>query len=175
MTKYDNVNVSLEKRAEIKYNNHSFNFGGQMENILVSSCLLGRNCKYDGKNNLNVNIKALENKYKIIEICPECLGGLSTPRDPSEIKEGKVYSSKGKDVTTYFLSGAEKALELARENGCKIAILKALSPSCGYGEIYDGSFAHKKIEGNGITASLLSENQIKIYNEKNFEEMEKDK
>ena len=108
--------------------------------ILVSACLLGKNCKYNGGNNFcPAVIEFLKDKeYK--EICPECMGGLSTPRAPSEIKDGKVFSKTGTDVTKEFIKGAEESLKLAKEYGVSMAILKQGSPSCGYGRIYDGSF-----------------------------------
>ena len=142
-----------------------------MEKILVSACLLGKNVKYNGLNNHNPLIKELEKKYIIIPICPEVFGGLSIPRDPSEILNDKVISSKGLDVTANFNKGAKEALDIAIKNDIKIAILKDGSPSCGSSYIYDGTFTHKKINGLGITAKLLKDNEIKIYNEKEIEEL----
>jgi len=140
-----------------------------MEKILVSACLYGKNVKYNGKNNYIAKIKELEKKYELILICPEVFGGLSIPRDPSEINNNKVISIKGKDVTNNFNMGAKKALDLAIENNCKIAILKEGSPSCGKNYIYDGTFRSIKIDGMGITTKLLKENNIKIYNEKEID------
>ena len=132
--------------------------------IIVSACLLGENCKYSGGNNKSENvIKYLEDKEYIL-VCPEQLGGLSTPRNPSEIitygnKDGndvlsgctKVLSNKGIDVTKNFIQGAEETLKIAKEHNAKTAILKAGSPSCGYKKIYDGSFLGNKIQGMGVT------------------------
>ena len=136
--------------------------------IAVSSCLLGINCKYNGKSNYNEDIIKLKEKYEIIPICPEVLGGLPTPRIPSEIINNKVINQEGTDVTLEYVTGANKALQILKENNIKIAILKTKSPSCGKGEIYDGSFSHTIIEGNGITAKLFLENDILVLNEYNF-------
>lgn len=136
--------------------------------IAVSSCLLGINCKYNGKSNYNEEIIKLKEKYEIIPICPEVLGGLPTPRIPSEIINNKVINQEGIDVTKNYLDGANKALQILKDNNIKIVILKAKSPSCGKGEIYDGTFSHTIIEGNGITSQLFLDNNITIYNEINF-------
>ena len=136
--------------------------------IAVSSCLLGINCKYNGKSNYNEDIIKLKEKYEIIPICPEVLGGLPTPRIPSEIINNKVINQEGTDVTLEYVTGANKALQILKENNIKIAILKAKSPSCGKGEIYDGSFSHTIIVGNVITAKLFLENDILVLNEYNF-------
>lgn len=142
--------------------------------ILVSACLLGENCKYNGGNNKNQKVLDFLNGKEYKAICPEVLGGLDTPRDASEIKGnakrilsgcGKVVSCKGKDVTDEFLKGAKVSLEIAKSNNSKIAILKAKSPSCGKGTIYDGSFSGKKISGNGLTAQLLMDNGIDVFTE----------
>ncbi len=139
---------------------------------LVSACLAGLNCKYDGGNNYNKDIIELVRKGEAILICPEQLGGLATPRYPSEIKieDGirKVVNSKGEDVTENYERGAEEVLELAKKLNIKKAILKARSPSCGLGLIYDGTFTKSKIAGNGITAQLLLDNGFEIFNEENF-------
>lgn len=133
--------------------------------ILVSACLLGENCKYSGGNNKCDEILELGKKHKLIPICPECFGGLPIPRVPSEIKNGRVYSKTGEDLTEAFNDGAEKALYVAEESRCQLAILKERSPSCGFGEIYDGSFSGKTIRGNGITAQLLYDHGIVILGE----------
>lgn len=140
-------------------------------NILVSSCLLGKNCKYNGGNNNCEDIKKLSSKYNLIEICPEVMGGLSTPRYPSEIINDKVINKIGEDVTEKFILGAKLSLDLAKQYNVKYAILKENSPSCGYGCIYDGTFSGNKIKGNGITADLLYKNGVVILNEKNFYEL----
>lgn len=139
--------------------------------ILVSACLLGENCKYNGGNNKNESICALADGHKLIPICPECFAGLPIPRVPSEICNGRVYSKDGNDLTEKFLDGAEKALYVAQESGCQIAILKERSPSCGFGKIYDGSFTSKLIDGSGITAQLLYENGITIIGESRIDKL----
>lgn len=146
--------------------------------IIVSACLLGENCKYSGGNNKSENvIKYLEDKEYIL-VCPEQLGGLSTPRNPSEIitygnKDGndvlsgctKVLSNKGIDVTKNFIQGAEETLKIAKEHNAKTAILKAGSPSCGYKKIYDGTFLGNKIRGMGVTAAILNKENIALLDE----------
>ena len=136
--------------------------------ILVSACLVGKNCKYNGGNNKNTKVLEFLKDKEYIDICPECMGGLDTPRAKSEIKDGKVYSENGKDVTENFQKGAQKALELAKKHNCTLAVLKQGSPSCGYGKIYDGTFSGVKINGNGITADLLKNYGIKILTEEDF-------
>ncbi len=108
--------------------------------ILVSACLLGDNCKYDGSSNKNDELIKLLKDYEIIKVCPECLGGLSIPRIPAEIKNDRIINKEGIDVTNEYLLGAKKTLEIARRNNIKVAILKKNSPSCGSNKIYDGTF-----------------------------------
>ena len=120
--------------------------------IIVSSCLLGNNCKYNGKNNYNPKLIDFLKQMEIIEVCPEQMGGLSTPRLPSEIKGDIVINKEGIDVTPFFQKGACKTLEIAKNNSCKVAILKSNSPSCGFGSVYDGTFSSKLKSGNGVTA-----------------------
>ena len=141
------------------------------EKILVSACFLHEGYKYNGGANINEKIKGLVERYEFVLICPEVFGGLSTPRLPSEIVNDKVLNSIGEDVTKAFVNGAKKAWELALENGCKKAILKAKSPSCGKGLIYDGSFSHTIIKGDGVAAKLLMENGIIIYTENEIENL----
>lgn len=133
--------------------------------IIVSACLLGENCKYNGGNNKCDDIIALAEKFEIIPICPECFGGLPIPRVPSEIRDGRVYSKTGEDLTEAFLSGAEQTLYIAKEANAPCAVLKENSPSCGFGKIYDGTFSGNKINGNGITAQLLYDNEIQVFGE----------
>lgn len=139
--------------------------------ILVSACLLGYNYKYNGKNNYNKELVEFLKKQEIdvIPICPEYFGGLSIPRNPSERICDKVMMNNNRDVTEMFNIGAQKALKLAIENNCKLAIMKAKSPSCGFGEIYDGTFSGVLIKGNGVTSDLFIENNIVICNEMNYE------
>ena len=133
--------------------------------ILVSACLLGIPCRYDGKSKPNEKVISLKEKYEIIPACPECLGGLATPRPPAEISGALVIRCDGKDVTDEYNLGAQKTLEIARENDIKIAVLKSKSPSCSNKEIYDGTYTRKLISGKGITARLLIKNGIKVIDE----------
>ena len=139
-----------------------------MEKILVSACLLGSNCKYDGTNNKNEKVLKYIKDKEVIPICPEIMGGLQTPRIPSERVENKVLSKEGIDVTSNFKKGAEEALYLAKLFNVKKALLKAKSPSCGNGLIYDGTFTHTKKEGFGVTTELLKKNGIKIITEEDL-------
>lgn len=146
--------------------------------ILVSSCLLGNNVKYNGGNNGH----ELLMKYRqyLTAVCPECLGRLPIPRPPAELQGGdgeavlsgnaKVCNKEGLDVTGHFLQGAERAMELARTNKVRVAILKANSPSCGNQQIYNGRFDGGKIPGRGVTAALFQNNGIKVYSEKDIDE-----
>ncbi len=139
--------------------------------ILVSACLLGENCKYSGGNNKNEAAIALAEYFELIPVCPECFGGLPIPREPSEIRNGRVYSKSGKDLTKAFVLGAENTLYIAREKNCPAALLKENSPSCGFGKIYDGSFSGKLTEGNGLTAELLSKNEIAVFGESRIDKL----
>ncbi len=134
--------------------------------ILVSSCLVGINCKYNGENNYNQKIFDLVKKGKAIPVCPEQLGGLKTPRAPVELKviDGKRYAidNEGNDVTKNFKSGANEVLELARKLNITKAILQPRSPSCGVNRIYSGNFDKKLVDGNGILAELLKQNGIDV-------------
>lgn len=130
--------------------------------ILVSACLLGKNCKYNGGNNLNQRVLDFIEGYEVIGVCPEQLGGLSTPRLPAEIVDGVVTNKEGVSVDAEFRKGAQSALAAALENKVDLAILQSRSPSCGVKEIYDGSFSGKKIKGQGVFAKLLSAHGIKV-------------
>lgn len=152
---------------------------GEKENILVSACLLGVNCRYDGGNGKQDSLIGLIDKYNFIPVCPEQLGGLGTPREPAEqqLFSGetgdldiiRVVDRSGKDVTDCFFKGAEETLKLARLYDCKRAILKERSPSCGHGCIYDGTFSGIKVPGDGVTARLLEENGILVSGESSIE------
>jgi uncharacterized protein YbbK (DUF523 family) len=143
--------------------------------ILVSACLCGINTRYDGRNNLNEKVARLLKEGKAVLVCPEQLGGLSTPRPPHEIEAGngagvlngscRVISVEGKDSAYEFIKGAQETLKIAKDIGAKQAILKAKSPSCGCGKIYDGTFSKNLIPGNGVTTELLLRNGIKVYTE----------
>lgn len=138
-----------------------------MENLLISACLLGFECKYSGGSNKlsDEEIASLKKEYRLIPVCPEAAGGLPVPRDPSERLGDKVVSSKGKDVTAEFVKGAETALYLARRYGCKKALLKRNSPSCGGEYIYDGTFSGVLVPGEGVAAELLRAEGLEILGE----------
>jgi len=138
------------------------------EKLLISACLLGQNVKYNGGNN-QIDIKELEELYELIPFCPEVEGGLPTPRPASEIISEFpliIKNIKDEDVSQAFILGAKKAVLLVKEEGIRKALLKANSPSCGKGKIYDGSFSGTLIEGNGITVNFLEEAGIEVFNEK---------
>jgi uncharacterized protein YbbK (DUF523 family) len=139
-----------------------------MKSILISACLLGVACRYDGLSKPldREIIEKLRQQYHLILICPEIMGGLPTPRIPSEISsDGKVLRKDGEDVTENYIRGAKEALRLAEIFQCETALLKEKSPSCGAGKIYDGSFSKTLTDGNGITAELLQKNGIRIIGE----------
>ena len=139
--------------------------------ILVSACLLGVPCRYDGKSKAKAEVLALQRERVLIPVCPEQLGGLPTPREPSERLGEAVVTKGGADVTAQFSRGAAQALHLARLFGCKKAILKARSPSCGSGTVYDGSFSGRLTDGDGVTAALLKANGITIYSEEDLDQL----
>ena len=141
-----------------------------MKNILVSACLLGEPCRYDGKSKPCERVIALKDTYNLIPICPEVMGGLPTPRVPSEICGAHVMMKDGRDVTENYNRGAQKALAIARENACTVAILKEKSPSCGSGLIHNGSFDGGLVEGDGITTLLLKQNGIRVLGESEITE-----
>jgi len=135
---------------------------------LCSACLLGIKCRYDGKSKPNKRVVELAKKETLIPICPEQLGGLPTPREAAEQKGKRVITKSGKDVTKYFKKGARQVLKLAKLLGIKGAILKQRSPSCGCGQIYDGTFSGKIIQGNGVTVSLLKRNRIRVISDEDL-------
>ena len=138
-----------------------------MENLLISACLLGVECKYSGGSNAlpEETIEKLRTRYRLIPVCPETAGGLPTPRDPSERLGERVVSCRGADVTAQFKKGAEAALTLARRYGCTTALMKEHSPSCGRGLIYDGSFSGKLVKGDGCAAELLKAAGLSVVGE----------
>ena len=140
------------------------------KNLLVSACLLGESCRYDGKSKPCASVIALKDTYNLIPICPEVMGGLPTPRTPSEICGERVLMNDGRDVTENYNRGAQKALEIARENACTVAILKEKSPSCGSGLIHNGLFDGGLVEGDGITAKLLKSEGIRVLGESEITE-----
>lgn len=137
--------------------------------ILVSACLLGVNCRYSGDGKLLDGVERLMEIAELIPVCPEILGGLTTPRTPAERIGEKVMTKDGRDVTAAYVRGAEESLHLAKMFAAKRALLKERSPSCGYGVIYDGSFSGKFTAGNGVAGEMLAENGVKIYGESRLE------
>ena len=142
-----------------------------MEKILVSACLLGIPCRYDGKSMPNEKVMALKEKYTLIPVCPEIYGGLPTPRTPSERVGDLVLMKDGKDVTENYNRGADATLKIAELNGAKIAILKAKSPSCGKGMIYDGSFSGTLTSGDGVAAEKLTRVGITVLTENEIDKI----
>lgn len=140
-------------------------------NILISACLMGINCRYNGESEIVKELEELKNKYNLIPVCPEIYGGLKTPRNPAERVKDKVLTNNGEDVTEGYAKGAEEILKLAKFYDCKYAILKERSPSCGFGRIYDGTFSKTTIDGNGVTADLLAKNGVKIIGESKIQEL----
>jgi uncharacterized protein YbbK (DUF523 family) len=153
---------------------------GACSMILISACLAGVKCRYDGGSNRVDEIEKLITEGKGVLVCPEQLGGLPTPRIPCEIKNGDgssvfkrsaaVYNREGEDLTDCFIRGAEETLKIAKLYGVKKAILKARSPSCGKDRIYDGSFQKKLTQGDGVTATLLKIHGILVLDEEDFRE-----
>ena len=139
---------------------------------LVSACLVGMNCRYDGKDSPNEKVMELVKQGKAIPVCPEQLGGLATPRICCEIVKGpdnrRVINKEGDDQTEEFLLGAERTLAIVKALEIKKAIMKSRSPSCGCGQIYDGTFSGRLIPGNGLTVELLFQNNIEIITEEEF-------
>ena len=134
-------------------------------NILVSACLLGVCCRYNGTGEENERVMRLQEKHCLIPVCPEVYGGLSTPRPPAERVGERVMAKDGTDVTKQYQKGAQEALRLAEYFGCTAAVLKARSPSCGKGRIHDGTFSDGMTDGDGVTVQLLEAHGIRVYNE----------
>lgn len=130
--------------------------------ILVSACLLGENCKYNGNNNYNKNLAEFVKGHEVIAVCPEVLGGLSVPRKPAEIVNGVVMTKEHVSVDEEFRKGAAVAFKMAVDNHIDLAILQSRSPSCGVNQIYDGNFGGRLIEGQGVFAQMLKQAGIKI-------------
>ena len=141
------------------------------QRILVSACLLGVNCRYKGDGQKLGGIEALMEHAELIPVCPEVYGGLPTPRTPAERCGDRVLMRDGTDVTMQFHRGAQEAVNLAKLFGAEYALLKERSPSCGAGEIYDGSFTGAKTAGNGVAAEYLMKNGVKVYGESRLEEL----
>jgi uncharacterized protein YbbK (DUF523 family) len=158
--KYLSGNLNLiEIYASIKI------LGGEKTMIIVSGCLAGLHCRYNGEAKPDKEVIRLVAEGKAVPVCPEQLGGLSTPRQPSEITKGRVFRKDGVDVTEEFQNGAREALKLAKMVNAKQAILKSRSPSCGSGKIYDGTFSGLLVDGNGVFAALCKANGIDVKTE----------
>lgn len=139
--------------------------------ILISACLLGCACRYDGQSKPHPLALELAKQGLVVPVCPEQLGGLPTPRQPSERRGDRVVTRDGRDVTAEYRRGAEETLRLAQLYGCGAAVLKERSPSCGCGRIYDGTFTGTLTGGDGLTAALLKENGIRVYGESEIEKV----
>ncbi|MFE8701621.1 DUF523 domain-containing protein [Cytobacillus sp. FJAT-54145] len=149
--------------------------------IIVSSCLAGEPCRYNGTASLEEKIQDLVNQKKAIMLCPELLGGFTTPREPAEIVGGtgedvlnghaRVVERSGADVTEMFMKGAKKTLEMARKLQASCVVLKENSPSCGSQMIYNGEFSNRKVAGEGVTAALLRREGFKVISENQLSEL----
>ena len=137
--------------------------------IIVSGCLVGRPCKYNGGNNYNAKLVEFLQDKDFVLVCPETAGGLTSPRAPAEIRAGQVIDSNGVNRTESFKCGAAKVLAKAKKYNADLCILKESSPSCGVHIVYDGTFSGRKIEGQGITTKLLQENNFKVISEKDLQ------
>jgi len=137
--------------------------------ILMSACLLGVCCRYNSCGKVYPQARRLLENNQIIPVCPELLGGLPTPREPAELRDGRVYSHSGINVTAQYRRSATETLRLATLFDCRIAVLKERSPSCGHDRIYDGSFTGTLTDGDGVTAALLRENGIRVIGETEIE------
>lgn len=138
-------------------------------NVLISMCLCGVHCRYDGR---DVHFEAfdhLSDFVNLIPICPEIMGGLPTPRPPAEKIDNRIVTNEHEDVSEQYVRGAFTALSIAKKFKCNVAILKEYSPSCGVNKIYDGSFTGRKIEGLGVTAKLLIDNGLEVYSDEDIE------
>ncbi|HIS99301.1 MAG TPA: DUF523 domain-containing protein [Candidatus Faecaligallichristensenella faecipullorum] len=142
--------------------------------ILISACLLGVKCRYDGKGQANPEILKLAERHELVPVCPEQLGGLPTPRPPAEIAGNRCLNKAGADVTEAFSRGAEQAVYLAQALGCQVAVLKSRSPSCGTGWVYDGSFSKKLIPGDGFCARALKEAGIRVFSDEEMDLLERE-
>ena len=139
--------------------------------ILISACLLGCRCRYDGASKPQPWLEALAGRHTLVPVCPEQLGGLATPRPPAERRGGRVVTREGGDVTAQYRRGAEEALRLCRLLGCEAALLKERSPSCGSGTVYDGTFTGTLTAGDGVAAELLRAHGIPVYGESRIGEL----
>lgn len=146
--------------------------------MIISACLCGVNCKYNGGSNTHSFYRELLRKGELIPLCPEQLGGLSTPRTACEISAGsgldviegraRVYTRDGCDVTDRFIKGANEVLQIAIDSGADAAIFMSRSPSCGCGQVYDGSFSGMLVSGDGVTTAMLKKNGVKVWNDQDY-------
>ncbi|MFA9559507.1 DUF523 domain-containing protein [Evansella sp. AB-rgal1] len=146
--------------------------------ILVSSCLAGLEVRYNVTHSLDNKISTLVGENKAVAVCPELLGGFSTPREPAEIVGGdgddvldgkaSVFDKSGRDVTELYINGAYATLEIAQKVNATLVVLKENSPSCGSSFIYNGQFCGEKIVGNGVTSALLKRNGLEVISEEQF-------
>ena len=143
------------------------------ERLLISACFLGKRCKYDGGHNAlpEGTLAALRERWELVPVCPETAGGLPIPRQPSERKDGRVVSRSGADLSAAYEKGAHTACALARRFGCRAALLKERSPSCGTGAIYDGTFSHTVIPGDGVAAEKLRGEGLLLCGESGIERL----
>lgn len=139
--------------------------------LLISACLLGCRCRYDGASKPQPWIAALAERHELVPVCPEQMGGLATPRPPAERQGDRVVTKEGADVTAQYRRGAEEALRLCRLFDCQAALLKERSPSCGCGSVYDGTFTGVLTAGDGVTAELLRAEGVPVYGESRAEEL----
>ena len=135
------------------------------QRVPVSACLLGEPCRYDGQAKPSGRVLALARAYELVSVCPEVLGGLPVPREPAERRGDRVFTRSGGDVTEAYRKGAEETLRIARESGCAFCVLKARSPSCGCGRIYDGTFSGTVVPGDGVAAELLKRHGFRVSTE----------
>ena len=144
------------------------------EKLLISACLFGENVRYDGKNNLVEDLERLKEKYELIPFCPEVSSGMTIPRAANEIQSFNplvVKNEFGINTTDYFIDGAMQTAHSCKHNNIKIALLKSKSPSCGINEVYDGTFSKTLIKGQGLTANILMQQNIKLYDENQIGEL----
>lgn len=141
--------------------------------ILMSACLLGVNCRYNAEPKAlpDAVLTRLLERHTVVPVCPEQLGGLTTPREPSERRGERVVMRTGRDVTAEYVRGAQEALRLCKQFGCEAAVLKERSPSCGHGTIYDGTFTGTLIPGDGVTVQLLLQNGVAVYGERDIDKL----
>ena len=144
-----------------------------MKTLLISACLLGVRCRYDGGSKPQPGVEELAGRYRLIPVCPEVFGGLPVPRTDAQRRGSSVVTRDGRDVTGQYFAGAEEAVRLALEHRVVCAIMKEKSPSCGSSMIYDGSFSGELIEGEGLASELLRKAGVRVFSENQLDEVEK--